>query len=68
MSKITAISQEILKISVAPAGSPEENNTLLQGVPSASQSNHIPEDLSSLGTSKEYQQLHIQTSLPKCPN
>jgi hypothetical protein len=28
MSKITAISQEILKIPVAPAGSPEENNTL----------------------------------------
>ena len=28
MSKITAISQETLKIPVAPAGSPEENNIL----------------------------------------
>ena len=28
MSKITAISQEILTIPAAPAGSPEENNTL----------------------------------------
>jgi hypothetical protein len=28
MSKITAISQEIWKITVAPAGSPQENNTL----------------------------------------
>jgi hypothetical protein len=28
MLKITAISQEILKIPVAPTGSPEENNTL----------------------------------------
>ena len=30
MSKITTISQEILKIPAAPAGSPEENNTLLE--------------------------------------
>ena len=29
MSKTTDISQEILKISIAPAGSLEENNTLM---------------------------------------
>ena len=32
MSKITAISQEILKTPIVPAGSPEENNTLPKSV------------------------------------